>query len=300
MRHRTVFAALSLFGMTAACSSEETAQPKDAAVDTGPATDGGADAALPSCDLDAPFGKATLVQYAPAADAGAIPLSGILRLDANNQRFGVFDAEQGPSTKIFLADHVGSGFVGADERAVSSTVAHAYPALSLDAKTIYFSALVSGKNAIHRIKSDAPDFSAAELWLSDPQVHMVMPYVANDGALYFITGPGPMRVAIDGAGKAGTPAAVPGVPTSANAVAVNADETILYYGEGNTFDGASIHEMRKSGGTWVAKDAQPVAIDGVQKPETPTWLSPDGCQLYLRAWPNVIDRALYVAAKPKK
>lgn len=294
----TMFGCLSLFGMMMACSSEEPTQPKDAAVDTAPPADAGSDAAVPTCDLDAPFGKATLVQYQPTGDAGSIPLSGILRLDATNQRFGVFDAQQGQDTKIFLADHVGSGFVGANERAASATVVHAYPAISPDAKLIYFSALTSGKNAIHRIKSDAVDFSSAEVWLADAQVHMVMPYVANDGALYYVTGPGPMRVPIDGAGKAGTPAAVPGVPTTANAMVVNADETILYYGEGNSFDTASLHEMRKSGGTWT--DKGPVTIDGLQKSETPTWLSPDGCQLYLRGWPNVIDRALYVATKPKK
>ncbi len=299
MGHRSTIALLSLFGMTMACSSEEPTQPKDAAVDTAPPADAGSDAAGPACDLDAPFGKAVLVDYRSAADAGAIPLSGILRIDATNERFAVFDADQGGTTKIFVADRVGSGFVGADERAASSTVAHAYPALSTDGKTIYFSALVAGKNAIHRIASDAKDFTAAEVWLSDPQVHMVMPFVANDGALYFGTGPGPMRVAIDGAGKPGVPAPLPGVPVSTNGVVVNASETILYYGEGNTFDTASLHEMRKSGGTWVAKDP-PIAIDGLQKVQTPTWLSPDGCRLYVQGWPNVIDRALYVAAKPKK
>ena len=143
MRHRSTIAALSLFGMMGACSSEEPTQPKDAAVDTAPPADAASEAAGPTCDLDAPFGKAVLVDYRPAADAGAIPLSGVLRIDATNQRFAVFDAQQGGTTKIFVADRVGSGFVGADERAASATIAHAYPALSTDGKTIYVSALVA-------------------------------------------------------------------------------------------------------------------------------------------------------------
>lgn len=163
---------------------------------------------------------------------------------------------------------------------------------------LYFSAIVSGTSAIHRSGSDATDFAAAEVWLASPQVNLTMPYVANDGVLYVIQGTGPMRVAIDGAGRAGTPVAVAGVPATAKAVAVNDDESILYYGEGDTFDTAATHEMRKSGSTWVAKDAQALVIDGLQKVEAPTWLSPDGCRLYVLGWASVVDRALYLAVRP--
>ena len=291
---------LSLFGMTAACSQSDPAVTVDAATDAAADAASDADAAGPTCDLDAPFGHATLVDYRSSADAGSIPLSGVLRLDAKAERFGIFDAVQGPSTKIFFAGRVGDGLVGADERVASASVVRASPALSSDGKVLYFSAVVAGKSAIYRSGSDVTDFAAAALWLGSAQANMVMPYVANDAALYFVDGTGPMRVAIDGTGKAGAPAAVGGVPATATAVAVNEAESVLYYGEGNSFDTAATHEMRWSGSTWVAKDVQPLVIDGLQKVETPTWLSPDGCRLYVLGWESVVDRALYLAVKPKK
>lgn len=299
MKSLARLAALSLFG-TMACSKSDPATPDAATPTIDAAADVTVEAGGGSCDLDAPFGTATLVDYHDAADGGAIPLSGFFRLDAKEERFAIFDAEQGPSTKIFLATRNGASFVAGKERVASASVAHAYPALSPDGKLIYFSAIVNGKNAIHRAESDAADLTSAEVWLSDAQENLTLPYVPSAEALYFIRGGAAMRVHVDlKSGKAGTPVAVDGVPANVNAIAVNAAETVLYYGEGSSFATASIHEMRKSGSTWTAKDAQPIALVGLQKVESPTWLSADGCRLYVRGWPSVVDRALYVVAKPK-
>lgn len=302
--HRTLtaIALLSLFGTTAACSKDDPA-PVDASSTVDASPDAPSEASAPGCNLDAPFEQAKLVEYRPSSDAGAIPLSGVLRLNATNETSGAFDAVQGPSTKIFLATRSGDGFLGADEIAASPTVVHSSPALSRGGKYVFFSAVASGKSAIHRITSDGKDFTSAELWLGNPQADLVMPYLANDAALYFVQGSTAMQVSVggpDASGKAGTPTPVAGVPTTVNALAVNADETILYYGEGNSFDTAAIHEMRKTGGAWVAQGTAPLTIPGLQKLESPTWLSADGCRIYVRAWPSVVDRALYVATKPKK
>lgn len=285
--------ALSLFGT--ACSKDEGGTPSpEAGADV--AADVGASDASVSCDLDAPFGAATLVDFRPSLDAGSIPLSGVLRVDAKDERFGAFDAVQGPATKIFVALRSGGSFVSADERVASTTVVHSSPALFGDGKDLLFVAPSAGKNAIFRAPADAKDLTEAAPWLTDA-ADLAMPYVASDDAVYAVRGGAAIRVPVT-AKKAGTPTAVDGVPANVNGVVVDASETVLYYGRGSSFADAELHEMRKSGSTWTEKGA--VTIGGLQKPETPSWLSADGCRLYVRGWPSPIDRVLYVAEKPKK
>jgi hypothetical protein len=132
------------------------------------------------------------------------------------------------------------------------------------------------------------------------------PLLANAGALYFASstrtglGMGDIwRVDIDSTGATGTPAAVIGDVNSAGneaAPAVTADELVMAFARDADVYLASRSSAADGFGTAAA-------VAGLADPavhEAPTWISPDGCHLYVQSdapgGMGGID--LYMAARP--
>ncbi len=107
------------------------------------------------------------------------------------------------------------------------------------------------------------------------------------------------RVDIDATGATGTPAAVIGGINSAGnetAPAVTADERVMAFARDGDIYLASRSSPSDGFGTATAVDG--LATMGVN--EAPTWISPDGCHLYVQsdAMGGMGGIDLYMAARP--
>ncbi len=298
MRRLALLVTLSLFGT--ACSKDDATPP---VVDAGGADAKDAsttDAAVAACDLGAPFGKAVLVDYTAGADAGAIPLSGVVRFGGRDDGEAAFDYQQGNATKLFVGKRTGNVVSGAIERVASPSVLREHPALSFDGKKLFFSAPSGAKRALFRTESGADVFAPGDLLVADPAADLEMPSPANAKTLYALSNGAVVRITFDADDKPSAPAPVAGLPATVNAVAVDATETTLYYGVGDSYANASTHVAHRATTNDPWTDGGEIAIDGLQKVESPTWLSPDGCTLVVRGWATVVDRLAWVATKPKK
>jgi hypothetical protein len=134
----------------------------------------------------------------------------------------------------------------------------------------------------------------------------VQPLLANVASLYFASnvrtglGMGDIwRVDIDSTGATGTPAAVIGdVNSAANeaAPAVTADERVMAFARDGDIYLAS--RSSPSDGFGTASSIPGLAEMGVN--EAPTWISPDGCHLYLQsdAPGGMGGLDLYMATRP--
>lgn len=132
------------------------------------------------------------------------------------------------------------------------------------------------------------------------------PMLANATSLYFTSstrmglGMGDIwRADIDSSGATGTPAAVIGGINSAGnetAPAVTADERVMAFARDGDIYLASRSSPSDGFGTATAVDG--LATMGVN--EAPTWISPDGCHLYVQsdAMGGMGGIDLYMAARP--
>jgi hypothetical protein len=245
--------------------------------------------AAPRCNPSAPFGT-------PA------PVGGLdTNLDEQGARLTpdeltvVFARSRANGTSdLYMATRAAAGD-GFDAPQLLGTVnsvnSELWPTLSPDALLMLFdSDRATTKFHVFTTRRDSaaaafgPPAASAALADGDDQ-----PMLANGSALYFTSatrtglGMGDIwRVDIDSTGAAGTPAAVIGDINSAadeTAPAVTADERVMAFS--------------RMGDVYVASRSSPAdgfgtatAIDGLADPaarEAPTWISPDGCHLYVQS-----------------
>jgi hypothetical protein len=294
-----VLCALSLFG-TACSKSESTPTPVDAGSADATNEASPADASVATCDPKAPFGKAVLIDYKSSPNAAPIPLSGVVRFGGRNQADATFDFQQGNATKIFVGARSGNVVSAAVERIASTSVVRETPALSLDGKQLFYVAPSGAKRAIFRTESGNDNFAPTDVLVADPNADVRMPSPASATALYALDGAAVVRIAFDVNDKPGAPVPVAGLPANVNAVAVDESETTLYFGLGDSYANASTHVAHRATTNDPWTDDGEIAIAGLQKIESPTWLSPDGCTIVVRAWATVVDRLAWVATKPPK
>ena len=191
---------------------------------------------------------------------------------------------------------------------VNSVNTELWPTLSPDTLLMLFdSDRATTKLHVYITKRTAADATfgppAASVALADGDDQ---PMLANGAALYFTSstraglGMGDIwRVDIDSTGATGTPAAVIGDVNSAGdegAPAVTADERTLAFARNADVYLATRSSPADGFGTAIA-------VPGLSDPaahEAPTWISPDGCNLYVQsdAAGGMGGLDLYVASRP--
>src|SRR4051812_4811948 len=209
------------------------------------------------------------------------------------------------ATRATLGDAFGDPMLLGTVNSVNSEL---WPTLSPDTLLMLFdSDRATTKFHVFATKRASADATfgppAASVALADGDAE---PLLANAAALYFTSsarmglGMGDIyRVDIDSTGATGTPAAVIGDVNSAAdeaAPAVTADERVMAFAR----DGDVYLASRSSPADGFGTAA---AIAGLADPaahETPTWISPDGCHLYVQsdAAGGMGGIDLYVASRP--
>lgn len=209
------------------------------------------------------------------------------------------------ATRATIADGFGEPMLLGTVNSVNSEL---WPTLSPDTLLLLFDsdrATTKFHVFITRRTDAAATFGppAASVALADGDDQ---PLLANGAALYFTSsvrtglGMGDIwRVDIDSTGTTGTPAAVIGDVNSAGneaAPAVTADELVMAFARD-----ADIYITSRSSAADGFGTA--TAIAGLSDPvahEAPTWISPDGCHLYVQsdAAGGMGGIDLYMAARP--
>lgn len=267
----------------------------DAAIDAGP-----------RCDATAPFGAPVPVAGLDSDldDQGA-------RLSPDERTVVFARARTNGSTDLYLATRA-SADAAFDAPMLLGTVnsvnSEIWPTLSPDGLLLLFDSNRATQTFhVYISKRATADAAfgppAASVALADGDAQ---PLLANATSLYFASGTRPglglgdiWRADIDSTGATGTPAAVIGDVNSAGneaAPAVTADERVMAFAR----DGDVYLAARSSpaDGFGTAAPVDGLAQVGVN--EAPTWISPDGCHLYVQsdAPGGLGGLDLYVASRP--
>jgi hypothetical protein len=302
----------------ASLASRDANAAKDAASDSG----GDSGSQLPECDVTKAFGSPVPVENVSSAagDWGArlSPDELTMYLGSSRQEF------RGPR---------GSNIYFATRRTRNGTFSlpELLPNVNTDADEVYASATADGLRVF--VDSNAPSipgkrdiFLATREKLDDafgtiapvPIINSTSAdadvFVTPSGnAIYFVSNrPGSegydiYRSGLDGNGKFDNPELVKNVNSSGgeSLPLVTADELTLFFASDRSATGAK-------GGwdVWVSRRATvhdefgaPELVDelNTDKGDVPTWLSPDGCTLYLSSDRNgtLGDRDIWVARRPR-
>ncbi len=260
----------------------------------------------PRCDSTMPFGAPMPVGGLDSTfdDEGA-------RLTPDELTVVFARSRSGGTTDLYLATRTTIDAAFATPMllgTVNSVSSELWPTLSPDALLLLFDSDRT-TNKFHIYDSTRADTMSpfgpptASVALADGDSE---PMLANATALYFTSatrtglGMGDIwRVDIDSTGATGTPAAVIGGINSAGnetAPAVTADERVMAFARDNDIYLASRSAPTDGFGAPTAVDG--LATMGVN--EAPTWISPDGCHLYVQsdAMGGMGGIDLYMAARP--
>jgi hypothetical protein len=275
-----------------ACGGDKLAAPIDApklvdTLDSAPAQ---------RCNATAPFGSAINLGSAvnTAANEATPRLSPdeltivFSRLNADGT-WDMYTASRTSATEAF-----GSASVMAS---LNSVYTDLWPTLTPDSLGIYFNtdrnnSMTGNEDVFYAGRaSAAADFDAPAI-ASGFQLNDNQPYVAGDGlAVYFSSSTRPettggtdlLYAPIDGSGNVGTAQVLIGdvnTPANEQVPVVTPDELTLFFCRSNGTDDDIYTASRSSmSSPWSAGSAVPgYATVGVE--EVPTWISPDGCDLY--------------------
>ena len=260
----------------------------------------------PRCDSTAPFGAP-----APIASLDSTFDDEGVRLTPDELTCVFARSRSGGTTDLYLATRTSADAeFGAPMLlgTVNSVNSELWPTLSPDALLLLFDTNRATQTyhvyTSKRAAADAtfgPPTAAVALADGDAQ-----PLLANATSLYFASstrmglGSGDIyRVDIDSTGATGTPAAVIGdVNSAANeaAPAVTADERVMAFArDGDIY---LVSRSSPSDGFGTATPIDGLAQMGVN--EAPTWISPDGCHLYVQsdAPGGMGGLDLYMATRP--
>ena len=280
-----------VLAFVAACSPDEFTS----------TTDAGSEAALPdvvvadreagppACDRAAPLGKPTLVQWkAKPADLPS-PMIGIVRFTPDLQT-AVFDEGTDGIFRATLENGTYVGHVPLLQQLVGTAF---HPTISAGGRILFArSPTAVTKSAIYEVGDVAPFYTSTGTDLKFPYL------LANGSAMYFWSETGVTTHIARLAPPSGTatPNPLPSIPLEATQVAVSDDELLLYYGTGNTAATSHVYEMKRAslGAEW--SNPSELFSKGFRL-ETASYLTPDGCTLFMRAYDESnggTDRALYM------
>jgi Tol biopolymer transport system component len=191
---------------------------------------------------------------------------------------------------------------------VNSVNSEVWPTLSPDALLLLF----DSDRATQKFHIFASKRAAADAAFGPPTASIALadgdaqPMLANGASLYFASsmrtglGMGDIwRADIDSTGATGTPAAVIGdVNSAANeaAPAVTADERVMAFAR----DGDIYIAARSSPADGFGTAAAIAGLATMAVNEAPTWISPDGCHLYVQsdAPGGMGGLDIYMASRP--
>jgi hypothetical protein len=277
---------------------------------------GGAPAA--PCDLGAPFGAPVLMPAVnDMSNDGDARLSGDeLNLYFSSDRDGV-DRDLFHSTRSSKDDDFGEPM---PLDLVNSDALDAIPTVTADDQTLYFISDRSGTPRIYSASRSTPVAAFSDPVLVDnvsvSATGEWSPFVSADGlTLYFTADPdadcagSPLEChdilrATRTTGTFGTPEEVTELNTVPYAEAhptLTSDELTIYFGsnrpDGNAEGGADIWMATRGSTDDPFDNVSRVAELSSANEEVPTWISPDGCRMFLEI---LVDNEwhLYTADKP--
>ena len=265
--------------------------------------------ASPRCDPTAAFGapKELKTVNGPTEDLGGRLANDQLtilfsRTNADNT-WDIYSATRSTTTEPFGAPQV----VGP----LNTIYSELWPALTPDGLAVYFMSdrITPGTYGVWVAKRASitaawgPPMAVPDLMTGD-----VTPFVANATGFYFAsgarTGAGAndiFRATLDATGAMTMIGAViGGVDTTASEVipVLTADELHIYFARNNgtDFDIYQASRSSTSDGFGAAAPVPGLAMAGFD--ELPSWISPDGCDLYYSSAGGVTGSDLFVVSRP--
>jgi Tol biopolymer transport system component len=273
----------------------------DAGLDAAPP--GSPDAMTPACDVTKPFAPATEVLGLHAA--GANDVHGSLtqdeltiyfasdRLDPSAARMHLYSATRVAVENAFDAPRL--------LNTLSSEQGESNPSVSPDGNTIYFDSFRISQGTVHIFTSTrgnaAVAFPSATMIAGD---YLIAPSITADGNVLYAANLQDAGLArfdrVGGQWSPSQPVAIsaPGTMTSP----VSRDDLTLFM----TLVGTTKAIMVTKRASTSASFPSPTEVTELTTSgelTDPSWISPDGCRLYLRYQPAGEKSRIYVATRPK-
>ncbi len=286
------------------CGSVKSKSPVDAPPGTTDApadTTGALDAPAPACDVSQPFGIP--VQVAGVHDAAANDTHGTLTADELTIFFAS-DRQDGSTWHLYSAirasrtEPFGSpGLVGG----LYSAQGESHPSVSPDGNTIYFDSFRVSAGTVHIFTSTrtnaAVSFPTATMITGD---YLIDPAITADGSVLYaanLSSGGLVRLDRAGTGF-GPPQAV--ALQAANSIVSPAtnDDLTMFVSFGDTVGSVIAVTQRASTTTGFPAPATIAELATGASIAEPSWVSPDGCRLYLTYAVGTGKQTIYMATRP--
>jgi hypothetical protein len=288
-----------LTGLLAACGEVTGTPGVDASADT--AADTAADMAGPACDVTKPFGQA--IEVPGLHDPLANDVHATLTDDELTVYFGTNRLDHSGIMHIFSSTRAtrDAGFpmpmlVGP----TFSDEGESHPSISPDGNTIYLdsSRLIPGSNLFLSTRSNAGVVFPMPTKITGD--FLIGPGITDDGnALYSANLSSGLIVRMPRAGLTfGGQETVALAVQSSVVSPVTRDELTLYFSLGDTV-GNDIYVAKRSStsAAWVASEVTELKISaGLAEP---SWISRDGCRLYLTYRQGSGNSIISVATRPR-
>ncbi|HEY6179307.1 MAG TPA: hypothetical protein VIX73_32860 [Kofleriaceae bacterium] len=283
-------------GMLAGCGSVKGTTVVDASPDTAVA-----DMAGPACDVTKPFGQA--IEVPGLHDPLANDVHATLTDDELTVYFGTNRSDHGQVMHIYSSTRLTRDGVFPMPMLVGPTFSdqgESHPSISPDGNTLYLdsSRLIPGSNLFLSTRSNAGVVFPTPMKITGD--FLIDPGITSDGnALYAANLSSGLIVRMPRTGSTFGGQETVALPTQFSVVSpVTRDELTLYFSLGDTV-GNDIYVAKRgsTNGAWVANEVTELKINsGLAEP---SWLSVDGCRLYLTYSGSGGKSTIYVATKPK-
>jgi hypothetical protein len=258
----------------------------------------------PPCDVNKPFG--TPMQVLGIHNANANDKHATLTADEKTIFFAsdrdntmgiwhIYTATRSSPTDAFSGVDIAPGTYSAE--------GESHPSVSPDGNTIFYDSFRVSAGLIHIFwatrLSAAVAFPAGTMIAGDYLMH---PGVASDGnVVYTASIQSGFIYRLDKQGSGWSAAQQVNLPNTPTAVSpVTNDDLTLFVSLGNTSAGMQVAVSKRSSTSMGFSMAMPVAeLDTGADLAEPSWLSPDGCRLYLTYKMGAGKQTIFVATRPQ-
>ena len=284
---------------------------KDAPIDAPPddaQSDGPSDGPAAACDPTKPFGAAVVVpnlhnavfndtHATLSADEKTIFFASDRLGDAaGNPVFHIFSATRSSATAAFGAPAVVSPLF--------STEGESHPTASADGNTVIFDSFRpgTGSGVVHLFTATrtnvAVDFATPTQITGDFLIH---PAITADGNVLYAANLSTGRLSrMDKVGNAFGPPQNVAIPGGTSVVSpVTNDDLTIFLGLGDSVGSEIIATSRPTTGDAFPTPTQVTELKTTATIAEPSWLSPDGCRLYLTYGEAGGKTTIHVATRPK-